>query len=207
MNYGFKNEHEIVRELNYKNWGYDNYYGLLDEKVYTDLSYELDRELMLNEPNIITEASFIYDNNFCSVDILKNDCDGVEIYEIKSSTKIKDIYTPVKAITLPDTRGFICNIKSINLISAVTYAQKAKCTGVYEAILYREGGRVTECSHSNVHIITKNVIFPTDMTVFIDKEAPRRIIANLHNCKTNCTTIVFKFVLATHFCNHISHLF
>lgn len=37
------------RELNYKNWGYDNYYGLLDEKVYTDLSYELDRELMLNE--------------------------------------------------------------------------------------------------------------------------------------------------------------
>ena len=50
------------------------------------------QELLKNVPNIITEASFIYDNNFCSVDILKNDSDGVEIYEVKSSTKIKDIY-------------------------------------------------------------------------------------------------------------------
>lgn len=37
------------RELNYLNWGYDNYYGLLDENNYTDVSYELDRELILNE--------------------------------------------------------------------------------------------------------------------------------------------------------------
>lgn len=37
------------RELNYVNWGYDNYYGLLDEKKYDDVSYELDRELILNE--------------------------------------------------------------------------------------------------------------------------------------------------------------
>lgn len=45
-----------------------------------------------NKPNIICEASFSYDGNFCSVDILKNDLDGVEIYEVKSSTKISDIY-------------------------------------------------------------------------------------------------------------------
>ena len=49
-------------------------------------------ELMQNKLNIITEASFSYDNNFCSVDILKNDEDGVEIYEVKSSTGVKDIY-------------------------------------------------------------------------------------------------------------------
>ena len=53
---------------------------------------EKTHELMKDKPNIITEASFSYDNNFCSVDILKNDCDGVEIYEVKSSTKINDIY-------------------------------------------------------------------------------------------------------------------
>ena len=45
-----------------------------------------------NAPNIITEASFNYDNNFCSVDILKNDKDGLEIYEVKSSAELKDIY-------------------------------------------------------------------------------------------------------------------
>lgn len=49
-------------------------------------------DLLQNKPNIITEASFSFDNNFCSVDILKNDVDGVEIYEVKSSTKVKDIY-------------------------------------------------------------------------------------------------------------------
>lgn len=37
------------RELNYVNWGYDHYYGLLDEKTYDDKAYELDRELILNE--------------------------------------------------------------------------------------------------------------------------------------------------------------
>ena len=53
---------------------------------------EKTEKLLQDKPNIITEASFIYDNNFCSVDILKNDSNGVEIYEVKSSTKIKDIY-------------------------------------------------------------------------------------------------------------------
>ena len=37
------------RTANYKNWGYDNYYGLLDMFEYTDDSYTLDRELILNE--------------------------------------------------------------------------------------------------------------------------------------------------------------
>ena len=45
-----------------------------------------------NKPNIICEASFSYDGNFCSIDILKNDNDGVEIYEVKSSTEINESY-------------------------------------------------------------------------------------------------------------------
>ena len=46
-------------------------------------------ELLKEKPNVIAEASFSYDNNFCSVDILKNDLDGVEIYEVKSSTSLE----------------------------------------------------------------------------------------------------------------------
>ena len=62
---------------------------------------ERTQELLLNKPNVITEASFSYDNNFCSVDILKNCEDGVEIYEVKSTTSLyedekctrrKDVY-------------------------------------------------------------------------------------------------------------------
>ena len=56
-----------------------------------NLMIEKTRRLMQDAPTVITEASFTFDNNFCSVDILKNDLDGVEIYEVKSSTEIKDI--------------------------------------------------------------------------------------------------------------------
>ena len=67
---------------------------------YEDIPYDKDinlriqktEELLQGKPNIITEASFSYENNFCSVDILKNDTEGVEIYEVKSSTEVKDIY-------------------------------------------------------------------------------------------------------------------
>lgn len=41
---------------------------------------------------VITEASFTYKNNFCSVDILKKNNNSYEIYEIKSGTELKDIY-------------------------------------------------------------------------------------------------------------------
>ena len=60
----------------------DNYMNMIDET----------KKELLNKPNIICEASFSYDGNFCSVDILKNDLDGIEIYEVKSSTELKDIY-------------------------------------------------------------------------------------------------------------------
>ena len=67
---------------------------------YTNIEFNKDLNIMVdetrkvleNKPNIITEASFNYDNNFCSVDILKNNLDGVEIYEVKSSTEVHDIY-------------------------------------------------------------------------------------------------------------------
>lgn len=68
---------------------------------YEDVEFDRDlnnmikntQELLKKKPNVITEASFNYDNNFCSVDILKNDIDGVEIYEVKSSSHIRDIYS------------------------------------------------------------------------------------------------------------------
>jgi len=37
------------RGINYSNWGYDKYYGLKDLGTYKDNSYELDRNLILNE--------------------------------------------------------------------------------------------------------------------------------------------------------------
>ena len=52
-----------------------------------------DTEKYLKEDNIvICEASFNYNHNFCSVDLLKKEKDSYIIYEVKSSTSIHDIY-------------------------------------------------------------------------------------------------------------------
>lgn len=50
------------------------------------------KEAMNNKEKIITEASFVYKDNFCSIDLLKCDGEELEVYEVKSSTEIKDIY-------------------------------------------------------------------------------------------------------------------
>lgn len=75
---------ELAREL----------FGDYSLVCYDDLGKMIDdtKKKLANKTSIICEASFCYDGNFCAVDILKNDDDGVEIYEVKSSTKINDIY-------------------------------------------------------------------------------------------------------------------
>ena len=50
------------RTVNYKTWGYDNYYGLIDIDKYDDKSYMLDRELLLNEK--FEELLFPSEGNF-----------------------------------------------------------------------------------------------------------------------------------------------
>ena len=61
---------------------------------------------------------------------------------------------PVGLITAEDTRFLHCNIKTLNLIPSVMANQRAQEAGCYECVLYRPGGRVTECSHSNVHVLS-----------------------------------------------------
>ena len=77
--------------------------------------------------------------------------------------EVIDVYKKVQLITLEDTRFLHCNIKTLNLIPSVMASQKAKEAGCDEAVLHR-GERVTECAHSNVHILKDGVFVtaPTD---------------------------------------------
>lgn len=77
--------------------------------------------------------------------------------------KVKNTYAKIKLITLEDTRFLHCNIKTLNLIPSVIASQKAAEAGCDEAVFHR-GDRVTECAHSNVHIIKDGVLMtaPTD---------------------------------------------
>lgn len=78
--------------------------------------------------------------------------------------KMSDGKQPIRLITVPDTRFFHCNIKTLNLIPSVLASQAAREAGCQEAVFYRPGGRVTECAHSNVHILKEGVLrtAPTD---------------------------------------------
>ena len=69
-------------------------FGPYTEVPFGDLSrmIERTRELIDAGTPVICEASFSYDGCFCSVDILRRKGDSYEIYEVKSSTEVKDVY-------------------------------------------------------------------------------------------------------------------
>ena len=77
--------------------------------------------------------------------------------------EILDLTKRVRLITMEDTRFLHCNIKTLNLIPSVIASQRAKEAGCFESVFHRNG-RVTECAHSNVHIIKNGVLItaPTD---------------------------------------------
>ncbi len=77
--------------------------------------------------------------------------------------EILDLTKKVQLITMEDTRFLHCNIKTLNLIPAVIASQRAKEAGCFETVFHRNG-RVTECAHSNIHIIKngKLITAPTD---------------------------------------------
>ena len=81
--------------------------------------------------------------------------------------KMSDGKTPIQLITEPDIRFHRCDVKTLNLLPAVMASEKAKQAGCGEAVLYRPGGRVTECAHSNVHIIKDGVLWTAPLDELI----------------------------------------
>ena len=77
--------------------------------------------------------------------------------------EIVDVYKKVNLITMEDTRFLHCNIKTLNLIPSVIASQRAKEANCDETIFHRNK-RVTECAHSNVHILKDGALVtaPTD---------------------------------------------
>lgn len=94
--------------------------------------------------------------------------------------RIRDTYTPMRCITMEDTRFAHCNVKSLNLLPNVLATQAAEEAGVDETVLLR-GDTVTECAHSNLSILKDGIL--------ITHPANERIYAGtgrahlIHQCK------------------------
>lgn len=85
---------------------------------------------------------------------------------------IVDMTEKIDLITVEDTRYLHCNIKTLNLIPNVMASQRALKEGVHEALFHR-GERVTECAHSNVHIIKDGVLLTPPADCYILKGVAR----------------------------------
>ena len=82
---------------------------------------------------------------------------GPSLWAFVKPQVMRDVFGEYRCVTVEDTRFLHCNIKTINLLPAVMANQKAVEAGCDEAIFHR-GERVTECSHSNVHIIKDGIL-------------------------------------------------
>ncbi len=67
---------------------------VLKEDGTPDISKMIERtnELLASGESVICEASFSYNGCYCAVDILRKENGGYTIYEVKSSTAVKDTY-------------------------------------------------------------------------------------------------------------------
>lgn len=74
------------------------------------------KEYLKQNKKVICEASFKFDNLFASIDILKCDEDGMSIYEVKSSTEIKDIYVDDASFQAYILKRLGYKIKSVNIM-------------------------------------------------------------------------------------------
>ena len=92
--------------------------------------------------------------------------------------KLTDLRKPIRVITVEDTRFLHCNIKTLNLIPSVMAAQAAFEAGCQEAVFHR-GNRVTECAHSNVHILKHGRLHTAPLDNLILPGTARRHILQL----------------------------
>lgn len=87
----------------------------------------------------------------------------VNLWVMLRHAPVADTYATMDLITVEDTRFYHCNCKTLNLLPNVLAAQKVSLAGCDEAVFHR-GETVTECSHSNLHILQNGVLktHPTD---------------------------------------------
>lgn len=71
--------------------------------------------------------------------------------------EMEDLYHSQQLVSVEDTRFQLCDTKTLNLLPNVLAAQRAKEAQCYEAIFVRDG-YVTECAHSNVHMLKEGTL-------------------------------------------------
>lgn len=85
---------------------------------------------------------------------------------------IVDMSGCIALVTREDIRYSMCDVKTLNLLPNVLFSQYAKERGANECVLHRKG-IVTECAHSNVHIVRDGVLITRPADEYILKGVAR----------------------------------
>jgi D-alanine transaminase len=93
-----------------------------------------------------------------------------------------DLLRGSSAITRDDIRWNQCNTKSISLLANIMYAQEANNHQAEETILCRNGV-ITECSSSNIFIVSNGCIYTHPEGSHILSGVTRKIVLN---CANDC---------------------
>ncbi len=132
---------------------------LLDLRVEFTKS-ELTKILLTLAENAGDECFFVYFQLSRSSDERTHsypDNAGANLLVTVSDIPFPDVKRRVSLTLADDIRYEMCHVKTLNLLPAVLASHKATALGKDETIFHRNG-TVTECAHSNVHIITDSVI-------------------------------------------------
>ena len=83
-----------------------------------------------------------------------------------SPFSVTDNKETLRLISAEDNRHGLCAVKTLNLLPSVLASKKAEASGCDEAV-YIKDGFITECSHSNIHIVKNGCIItrPLDGTI------------------------------------------
>lgn len=135
----------------------------LRELLYELVGYTDDDELFVYWQ--VTRGEGIREHSY------NNDMTG-KLWVMLKPQPIVDMGQKIVLVTHEDIRYTLCDIKTLNLLPNVLFSQYAKERGAHECILHR-GNRVTECAHSNVHIIKDGALITPPADRFILKGVAR----------------------------------
>lgn len=128
-------------------------FGEFSEVPYGDLinMIEETQRLIAEGVPVITEASFSLDGLFCSVDILKNKSNNhVEIYEVKSSTDLNDIYIHDAAYQLYVLTGLGYKVDKVSVVHINPYYERHGEINLNELFIIRDVTSQTASMQSGI---------------------------------------------------------
>ena len=147
---------------------FGNYSLVKYDEVLINMIMETKKYLKENK-KVICEASFKFDNLFASIDILKIDDDGVSIYEVKSSSELKEIYIHDASFQAYILKKLGYKVKSVNVMHVNSSYRLENKLDLKEFFVIKD---ITDIANSKEKEIEENV---KEINEVLDNETEPKI--------------------------------